>query len=522
MSGPIEVDFKHIPTCYQAFASDAFVIGLRGPVGSAKSSSCAVKLMAGAMSQAPGRGNIRRSRWAIIRNTAPELKSTTIQTFLAWFPVSPVSKIVYSSPILYTLSVPPRDGQPGVEAEFYFIALDTPKDVRKLLSLELTGAWVNEAREIAWAVIDRLTERVGRYPSMEDGGASWAGIVMDTNSPDEDSWWYRAFEVEPPIREVMLHDGTTVNVRWEQFVQPPAVLEASESGACIEPGYTSLVFRKEELIPAAGRFWAVNPKAENLPNLRPGYYHQQVANKTLESIQCYQQNKYVFVAEGKPVIPEYVPSVMGGDWPILKDEPLILGIDAGGGTLAPAATVWQRHPRGNWMAQGELCAEDMGMERFVDALSNYLAITFPGMRVEAAWMDPAGEKRDEIYETKVMDYFKAAGFPVRAAPTQDIKARIDAIRRPCGRMIDGKPGLMVNKHRCPRLHKALSGSWYYRRLQVPGADRYEEKPCKNEFSHPADSAGYALSGGGEGRILKTTARREGTTQAKVAFDVFGR
>lgn len=38
------------------------------------------------------------------------------------------------------------------------------------LSLELTGAWVNEAREIPWAVIKALQGRVGRFPAVTDGG----------------------------------------------------------------------------------------------------------------------------------------------------------------------------------------------------------------------------------------------------------------------------------------------------------------------------------------------------------------
>ena len=41
-----------------------------------------------------------------------------------------------------------------VELEVIFLALDRPEDVKKLLSLELTGVWVNEAREIPKSIID--------------------------------------------------------------------------------------------------------------------------------------------------------------------------------------------------------------------------------------------------------------------------------------------------------------------------------------------------------------------------------
>ena len=43
-----------------------------------------------------------------------------------------------------------------------------------------------------------LIGRLKRYPSMRDGGPSWSGLIMDTNPPDDDSWWYKLFEEEKP------------------------------------------------------------------------------------------------------------------------------------------------------------------------------------------------------------------------------------------------------------------------------------------------------------------------------------
>jgi hypothetical protein len=96
-----------------------------------------------------------------------------------------------------------------------FLALDQPKDVRKLLSLELTGAWVNEARELPKAVIDGLTHRVGRYPTQRDGGPTWHGVWMDTNPMDDDHWWFRLSEKEK----------ITGKYGWDFFQQPGGVVE---------------------------------------------------------------------------------------------------------------------------------------------------------------------------------------------------------------------------------------------------------------------------------------------------------
>ena len=57
----------------------------------------------------------------------------------------------------------------------------TDQRYKEAFIFELTGAFVNEARELPKAVIDGLTHRVGRYPSKADGGCTWRGIWMDSN-----------------------------------------------------------------------------------------------------------------------------------------------------------------------------------------------------------------------------------------------------------------------------------------------------------------------------------------------------
>ena len=110
-----------------------------------------------------------------------------------------------------------------IKAEIYFLALDRPEDVKKLLSLELTGAMINEARELPIEIIQTTCDRVGRYPSQRDRPETvdrdewptWYGVIMDTNSPDDDHWWaYMSGEAELP-------EDMTVPENWEFFNQPP-------------------------------------------------------------------------------------------------------------------------------------------------------------------------------------------------------------------------------------------------------------------------------------------------------------
>ncbi len=126
------IEYHAEPTVAAFHASKAFVRGIRGPIGSGKSVGCCVDLMAKAILQAPHKG-ARRSRWAVIRNTYGELKTTTIQTWLDWF--GDLTRMVYGHPIIGTVSFPLPDGT-RVELELVFLAMDKAKDVKKLKSLD--------------------------------------------------------------------------------------------------------------------------------------------------------------------------------------------------------------------------------------------------------------------------------------------------------------------------------------------------------------------------------------------------
>ena len=56
-----------------------FFRGIRGPVGSGKSVACCVEVFRRSLEQKKNDQGIRKSRWAIIRNTNPQLRTTTIK-----------------------------------------------------------------------------------------------------------------------------------------------------------------------------------------------------------------------------------------------------------------------------------------------------------------------------------------------------------------------------------------------------------------------------------------------------------
>ncbi len=65
---------------------------------------------------------------------------------------------------------------------------------------------------------------------------------------------------------------------------------------------------------------------------------------------------------------------------------------------------------------------------------------------------------------------------------------------------DGEPALLVSP-RCKTIRKGFNGAYKYRRLQVAGDERYQDKPDKNAYSHPHDAVQYLCLGMGDGHVI---------------------
>lgn len=385
-----------------------------------------------------------------------------------------------------------------IEAEVIFLALDSPlSDVQKVLSLDATTFWFNEAREIPKAIVDAATGRVGRYPSVAQGGCTYAGILLDTNSPDTDHWWYTLAE----------RDTSTEPGRQMLESMYEAEQELRAMGA-LRPDQPLFEFFHQP----GGR----HKDAENIPNLRPGYYQFAMAGKSKDWIKVYVDGEYGYVQDGRPVHGDYVDSVHCKPCKFVAGRPLIVGMDFG---LTPAATFLQMMSTGQWRCIGELCATSMGITRFAGVLKREMQQRFGN--VEATfWGDPSGDDRDQD-ENKAFELLAAEKIIARPAPSQDPSVRREAMAGPLRRMIDGEPGFIIDPS-AVMTRKGLAGKFRYRRVQVVGDARFEDKPEKNEFSHPVESAEYGLLGGGENAAIPKGGMPTGSIHVKNDWPVFGR
>lgn len=471
-------------------SSPSYVRVLAGPIGGGKSVCCAHELMRWACMQAPNANNTRKTRFLIVRNTADQLKSTTKKTIDDWFPPGVYGEYKVSDKTYhFRLRLP--DGT-LVETEWMLIALDTPDDVRKALSLEATGLWGNECRELHQEVVDGLLMRVNRYPSMKDGGPTRAGAIFDTNMPGEDTWWHGRMETPPK--------------NWSIHIQPPAVLPLDEwiekyntdppDGTCGTD--------------TDGQAYAVDPEHDNYDYLPKDYYPNTMEGKTEDFIRVYLRSRYGRSLSGLPVYDKTFRAERHvSQTPLVpmrsENYPLCIGLDFG---RQPAAVIMQTTPRGTINVLSEVIGENMGISTFIRTLLKpHMAELYPGIPCYIA-PDPAGWAKSQVGETSPVDVLKSEGFKVVKPPTNSQSIRIEAVEAALAQASDTKARVQIDKARCPMLVGGFRGGYKWR-VNKAGEPTNDREPLKNQYSHVHDACQYAIlviDGGHLGAVRRTKAR----------------
>lgn len=457
----MDIDYSPPPTICRFHQSDAKMRVLMGPVGSAKSVAGCFEIVRRASAQSPGQDGIRRTRCAVVRETARQLIDTTIKTWLDWFPDGVCGRYMRTTKTYFF--------QVGdVHCEVMFRALDDSDDVANLNSLELTFAWFNECRDIHPDIVDAMSKRIGRYPSAKDGGPTWYGMWGDTNPPTMDTWWYYQME------HLDVKDGVSPNHNgWEVFKQP--------SGRSVY--------------------------AENLENLPEDYY--DTTGRSEEYIRVYIDGEYGLSSAGMPIYKYFrVDYHMARESlrPIVNGvRPVVVGMDLG---LTPAAVIGQQDPRGRALVLDECVSYDMGAQRFVRTmLKPLLYERFPGVPVIVV-VDPAGVQRAQTDERSAVDIIRAEGLKVMPASTNAISARLNAVDDFLMRQVDGDPAFLLDP-RCTHLKAAMMGGYRYKK----NGDGIE----KNLHSHCAEALQYLMLhiGNVQGQLMRE--RREIRTVASAGW-----
>ena len=455
MGNGLEINYVASPTCAQFHRDNTFFRVIKGPIGSGKTSAGIMEILLRAMAQAPAPDGVRRSRWACIRNTFSELKTTTIQSFRAW--LGPIAKITMSPPPIAVLSIADMGDGTSLEAIVYFVPLDSEEDSKKLLSLELTGAFLDEVVFIPEYVVEVLQGRVGRYPASRDGGPTWYGIWGTTNPGSVDHWLYK------------LSEKNLSN--FKLYNQP--------SGLIIE----------EDSFSNQLKFYD-NPNAENIRHLPPHYYSNLALGRDFDYIKVFLCGEWGEVRSGQPVFPEFQDSLHTAPNEILTNTTNIINVGVDVGIEYNTAVFTQYDVTGQLQIVDELLIPNISISKFInDILMPHIANNYPRNHIEF-WLDPAAQARSASDGKAAIDLFKENGLNARCAVTNNWLIRKEAVVYFLRRMVDGKPGFLLSPS-CKELRRALISGYKYEKVSSKGEEWLKDKPIKNRYSHVADALQYA-------------------------------
>lgn len=431
--GDTTITFK-APRTVAAFGrSNAFGRVLTGPVGSGKTTGCVIELLRRANEQAPAPDGKRYTRFAVVRQTLKQLKDTVLKDCQNWLTGLGDWKVSEN-----TFHLRYND----IISEWVFIPLEDAEDQGRLLSMQLTGAWMSEVIEMDISILGPLSGRIGRYPSGRHGVPSWAGIIADTNMPTELTPWHNFMENLPN--------------NWQKFVQPSGLAPDAEN---------------------LDHLWQT-AETKQLPLGHPEriaqgrkYYQNLVDMYGIDSdwVRRYVKAEYGDDPSGLAVFKESWKTSFHAveDTLVIPGYPLLISQDFG---RNPWSLIGQVDHMGRVLIHEEVPATNIGLEKHVNEhlRPRLFSERFLGHQM-AVVGDPAGVAKGTISEESNFDALKRLGFSCFPAPTNDIDPRLRAVEAFLTRQQNGGPALMVSRKGCPYLVRALAGAYRYTRNKASGS-----------------------------------------------------
>ena len=435
-------------TLKQFHLKNSYMRCLVGPLGSGKTQASIVEILHRIMTQPQSKDGVRKSRWLAVRNTLPDLESTTIKDFKAITEGMGIGTWKNVSPVTCTIDTVGTDGIP-VKAEVMFRSFDSGLDEKKARGMQLTGCWLNELKELNKGNVDMILSRVGRYPARAECPDSWYGAIADSNCPDSDHWLGQFMQGNKPDN-------------WWIGRQPGAVTKVD------------------------GR-WVVNELAENIRNLPDAYYENLRQGKAENWIRANLGNELVYVSDGRPVHPAFNEAIHVQHCGPHPGQRVYVGLDWG---RTPAAAFCCLNADGSWVVFDELVTENMSAYTFGGILKDKLSRDYAGHDVEL-YGDPAGTQRGQATDHSCFEMLERHELYATPCHTNKFELRAGALDSQLQRLQHGKPQIAFDP-KCRTLVKGLAGAYQFKRLQVSGDDRFKDVPDKGPESHVVEALHYVL------------------------------
>jgi hypothetical protein len=350
-----------------------------------------------------------------------------------------------------------------VKSEWIFIPLENDEDQARLLSMQLTGAWLSECIEMDISVLGPISGRLGRYPSGIDGTPTWYGMIADTNFPTEMTPWHEFMENRRPD--------------WQVFKQPSGLSPDAENLNWLTQNETTIKLPLDHPARIAqGR----------------KYYERfvEMYGEDSDWVRRYVKAEYgddpsgaaVFKNTFKPNF-HIVDSTM-----LIPGYPLLVGQDFG---RNPWSLICQMDHMGRLLVHKEVPGTNVGLEKHVNESLKPILFSNQFMGYKVCMVgDPSGVAKGNIAEESCFDALSRLGLPNFPAPTNDIEPRLRAVEALLQRQTNGGPSLVISREGCPWLCRAMSGGYRFMKMKTGALKTVPDKTDKEGFSHVCDDLQY--------------------------------
>ncbi|MES2667447.1 MAG: hypothetical protein V4712_15215 [Pseudomonadota bacterium] len=489
------------PVAHAFFLSDADVIGIRGPVGSGKTTAhLRSRIRRAKMMPRSGLDGIRRYKVTIVRETYRQLWATTVPS---WWEVMPKGLGKWAGgrgdPVTHSIQFEDAHGPIHFIAEFMAFGTSAAEIDANARGLQTTDLAMEEADTNPVAGFTKGLTRIDRYPPKDHlrhlplALQSYGQISCSYNSPDEDNWTVRVLE------------GENLN---DEAKQVRAAL--SDEGVRIsffrQPGYDE-------------------PGCENLANLGPKYYPRAIAGMRAEGrgndVERLIYNRIGFVRAGDPVFrTQYKRNVHVSATPLaaIPGIPLRIGLDQG---YFGAAVIGQFIRPFQWRILGELSFKEGSFApQFGAALKELLATRWPGHAIyKPAFCDMAGTAQESLEDVTWMNQVAdASGLeiePQRLGGNR-IEPRLAVWRAAMEWNQFGVPGLIIDPG-CKLLIRGLENDYVWD-AEADKSENRGRKPKKRGIraADAIDAGGYMMLGESlpDGRPLTAELTEQGRALAE--------
>lgn len=479
------------PIAAAFFWCDADVIGIRGPVGSGKTTAhLRSRFRRALMMPRSTKDGVRRYKVVIARATYRQLWQTTIPS---WFEVMPRKVGQWAGgrgdPVTHSIQFEDAHGRVEFVAEFLAFGESVSEIEANLRGVQTTDLALEEADTVPVDLFIKGSTRIDRYPAKVhfQGGEfcsepyppelqSYGQISCSYNAPDETNWTVKVIEGnynpddpdDAALQRLMADAGISI-----RFFRQPGAFEKG---------------------------------AENLQHLGPKYYPRAVASMRAagngHDIKRLIDNQIGYIRSGDPVFEDhYSPRIHRSTESLdpLPHRGLRIGLDQG---FFGAAAIMQFEPPYQWRILAELWFKHrMFAKDFALALRELLDDRFKGIPIEGVWSDMAGEaesaaaRENETWNEQVTRFAELEWIEPQTFGANRWEPRLAALRASMDWVWRGQPGLLISGPDCPLLCRGFEVGFVWGE-EIDKAGNRTTKPKKrgSREADVIDAVAYCMLG----------------------------